>query len=301
MIRLGFRLPTSGAGIDPAEVIGTARALEDAGAASLWVSDHVVQPTVIRSRYPYSADGRAAWDPTADYLEAVTTLAAVAVATERVELGTAVLVLPQRSPILLAKQLATVSAFARGRLALGVGAGWLEEEFAALGADFSARGRVLDEWIGVLRRAWTGALPPFDGEHVAWSDELAVRPTPVAPIPVLIGGMGAAALRRVVRHGDGWIAQIAADAPPSGGSGLGTVAAAVARLREAMAEAGRPFDSLRVVVRCSGPLSGPRLVALVGAFADLGVADLVLDTPRDAAAAATQVALVAEASADRGA
>jgi len=294
-MRVGFRLPTSGRRVDANALLRQARALEAAGAASLWLSDHVVQPTVIRSRYPYAADGTAAWDPTGDYLEAVTVLAALAVATERVELGTAVLVVPQRAPVLLAKQLATVSALAGGRLALGVGAGWLAEEFAALGADFASRGRLLDEGIAVLRQAWTGTLPPRSGLQATWTDELAVRPVPVVPIPILVGGMGPAAMRRVARAGNGWVAQVRAD-----GEGLAALADGVRALGAALTEAGRARDDVRIVVRCSGSASPSVVAALARGMAALGAGDVILDAPADADDAGERLAAIAAALADEG-
>ncbi|MFW8745246.1 LLM class flavin-dependent oxidoreductase, partial [Mesorhizobium japonicum] len=136
---IGVRLPTAGPAASRDGLLDAARELEQAGAEALWVSDHVVQPREIASPYPYAEDGRATWDPTVPQLEAVTALAAVAAVTTRVRLGTAVLVLPQRQPVLLAQQLAAVDVIAGGRLVIGVGAGWLAEEFAALGVDFARR------------------------------------------------------------------------------------------------------------------------------------------------------------------
>ena len=155
---IGAKLTHTGP-VDPVDVPGMAMALEAAGFASAWVSDHVVMPQTIASRYPFAADGRATWSPRVPYLEAVTVLAAAAAVTSTIRLGTAVLVLPQRNPVLTAKQLATVSALSGGRLSVGVGAGWLREEFDALHAPFEGRGANLETWVDVLRDCWTGAPP----------------------------------------------------------------------------------------------------------------------------------------------
>jgi len=261
--------------------------LEAAGVDSLWVSDHVVQPVEIRSAYPYSSDGRAEWDPAVPQLEALVALAAVAAVTKRVELGTAVLVLPQRQPVLLAKQLASLDALAPGRLALGVGAGWLAEEFQALGADFSARGAAMDEWIDVLRACWTGRPERLALPHVELPAGLVVEPSPGDAIPVLVGGMSAPAARRVARRGDGWIAQASCDP-----AGAAAVLASLDRVLTETELAGRDPAALRVVARLSGAPTD--LPAVLAPLAAAGVDDVVLDDP--GAGAAEAIARAREAA-----
>ena len=155
-MRLGAKLPSSGP--LPAElgVPQMARRLEQAGFASLWVSDHVVMPTTVVSRYPYSGDGAMTWITDDPWYDALIVLAQAAAVTESVELGTAVLVLPQRNPVLLAKQVASLDRLAGGRVVLGVGAGWLAEEFDALMTPFDSRGSRMDEWIALLPRLLDG-------------------------------------------------------------------------------------------------------------------------------------------------
>jgi probable F420-dependent oxidoreductase len=199
-MRIGAKLPNSGPLPFSHGIPAMARTFEAAGFDSLWVSDHIVMPREIRSRYPFAADGRATWATDMPWLDALIALALAAAVTERVRLGTAVLVLPLRHPIELAKQAASIDVASGGRLELGVGVGWLKEEFDALGVDFATRGRQLDESIEILRACWTG-------EH---GDTLAY-PTPVRPIPLLIGGHSPAALRRA-RRLDGWLGQQSAGA-----------------------------------------------------------------------------------------
>jgi probable F420-dependent oxidoreductase len=282
VIRIGARLETSGHGVARASLVGAARAYEAAGFDSVWVSDHVVQPRTIASPYPYSADGVAGWPTDEPFLEAVVAMTLVAAVTERVEIGTAVLVLPQRNPVLLAKQLATLDLVAGGRIALGVGAGWLAEEFAALGADFDGRGRAMTESIEVLRRCWTGSPEAFDGDSYTLPGGLVSLPAPAHPIPVLIGGMSSAALRRAASTGDGWLAQV--DGPAVDLAALET---AIASLDAACSAAGRDPSELRVVVRVTGPgAKAGEIAPQLRDLAALGVDDVIVSGTSDAAAIA---------------
>jgi probable F420-dependent oxidoreductase len=145
---------------EPDFLVEAGRLAEDLGFRSVWLADHIVVPSGYQSNYPYNAEGRV---PLELYPEPLISLSLLASVTERVELGTAVLVLPQRNPILLAKQVATLDRFARGRLRLGVGVGWLREEFEALGEDFSGRGARTDEYIDAVRALWTQAVPRYEG------------------------------------------------------------------------------------------------------------------------------------------
>ena len=282
MIGLGARLETSGHGVGRSSLVDAALAYEAAAFDSVWVSDHVVQPRTIESAYPYSADGVAGWPTDVPFLEAVVAMTLVAAVTERVEIGTAVLVLPQRNPVLLAKQLATLDLLAGGRIALGVGAGWLAEEFAALGADFAGRGRAMTESIELLRRCWTGFPDAFDGDSYTLPGGLVSLPAPAHPIPVLVGGMSPAALRRVAATGDGWLAQV--DGPVVDLAALET---ALAALDAACSSAGRDRAGLRVVLRVTGP--GGRAGEIAPQLRDLaalGVDDVIVSGSSDAAAIA---------------
>ena len=154
-MRIGAKLPNSGTLPLEAGVTTLARTLEAAGFDSLWVSDHIVMPREMRSHYPFAADGRATWPSDLPYLDAMIMLALAAAVTERVRLGTAVLVLPLRPPLEFANQAATIDAVSRGRLELGVGAGWLGEEFEALNVPFAGRGTRMVEWMQIARDCWT--------------------------------------------------------------------------------------------------------------------------------------------------
>ena len=159
--------------------------LEEAGFESLWVSDHIVLPETIDSRYPFAEDGRATWATDTPYFDALIALALIAEATERATIGTAVLVLPLRQPVVFAKQAASIDVASGGRLSLGVGAGWLEEEFDALNVPYAGRGRRLDEWIALTRACWTGTPAPIDVR--------ALRPAARRALPAAAGPSRAAA------------------------------------------------------------------------------------------------------------
>jgi probable F420-dependent oxidoreductase len=256
--------------------------LESAGFDSIWTSDHVVFPHDVRSRYPFAADGRITWPVDVDYLEPVVALSAMTSITAKAELGTSVLILPTRNPILFAKQAACVDTISGGRLVLGVGVGWLREEFEALGADFDARGAVLDEWISVARRCWTGTVEPFEGRFYRLAEAIYCRPTPARHVPVLIGGMSRYAQERAGRMADGWLAQYSLDDLSEKG-----IADGLAVLREAGTRAGRPpaeLDGFRIVVRVTGAdrkldVLATRLESLAGA----GATELVVDVDWDTA------------------
>jgi len=267
-IRLGAKLPHSGALVSLG-LVTMAQRLERAGFDSIWVSDHVVFPHDVRSRYPFAADGRPTWAMDVDYIEPVVALSAIAAATSRAELGVSVLILPMRNPVLFAKQAANIDALSRGRLVLGVGVGWLREEFEALGANFGARGEVLDEWLEIARACWTGSAGPYEGKHYRLPEAIYCRPVPTRTPPVLAGGMSRLALERAGRIADGWVAQFSMDDLDEKviTSGLATMRKAAGERRE-----------FRVVARVTG--ADRRTAELAGrlaAVAAAGATDLVID------------------------
>jgi probable F420-dependent oxidoreductase len=262
-LRLGAKLPHSGELAMRRSPARMAAMIEEAGFDSLWVSDHIVFPHETTSRYPFAADGRPTWPMGDAYLEPFVVLGAAAAVTSRVSLGTSVLIAPMRNPVLLAKQAATIDALSGGRLVLGVGVGWLREEFEALDADFEARGEALDEWITIARACWTGSAGPFEGKHYTLPGPIYSRPAPAAGIPVLVGGMSRHALRRAAAA-EGWLGQYALDTMSER-----DVAAAVGAMGSA---------KLQVVVRITGAATrldalAPRLKAL----ADAGVTEVIVD------------------------
>jgi len=182
-----------------------ARVAEEEGFESLWTTEHVVVPAGYRSTYPYSKSGKMAGGAEDfDSPDPIVWLSYLAAVTSTLRLATGVLILPLRNPVALAKEVATLDVLSGGRVTLGVGAGWLEEEFAALGVPFADRGRRTDEYIAALRSLWTEELASFSGEFVSFAD-VYCRPLPVQrPIPIVIGGHSMRAARRAGELGDGF-------------------------------------------------------------------------------------------------
>lgn len=262
-MRVGAKLPNAGA--LPAElgIAHMASQLERSGFASVWVSDHVVMPATVTSRYPYAADGVASWATDEPWYDAVVALAMAAAVTDEVELGTAVLVLPQRNPVVLAKQIASLDRLAGGRVVLGVGAGWLAEEFAALATPFDTRGGRIDEWIDVLRSCWSGRPAAFDGTHYQLPPGVVCEPTPARAVPILVGGTTAPALRRARERGDGWLG-----IQPAEQLDVDVIAGATAQLG----------DTGRRVLRIVGSAGhGTRVADALPALEEAGVTDVVVD------------------------
>jgi probable F420-dependent oxidoreductase len=228
-VQFGIALPQYGPA-GPEALTAAARQAEELGFADVWVADHIAVPEGV----PY---------PPSFLLESVATLSFVAAVTSRVGLGTSVLVLPLRRPVVAAKQLATLDFLSGGRLVLGIGAGWLEAEFDACGVPFADRGDLTDEAVDVLRACWSaGSAAGFEGPTIRFAD-LKVRPVPARPVPIWVGGNSRRALRRAVEKGDGWQgvgAPLLGPAHPDRRryAALDDLAATVKRLREERPEAG---------------------------------------------------------------
>jgi len=206
-VEFGISLPGRGPLAKPDQVLSIAAKADALGYASIFVTDHVVLPaSMARSVYPYSATGQLPGGAAQDYLEPLAMLGCLARATKRARLGTSVLVIPYRHPLVTAKILATVDQLSGGRVILGAGVGWLREEFEALGAPpFEERGAVTDEYLRFMRATWTTDPVSFTGRYVSVHGVHAL-PKPVQPagIPVWIGGHTDAAVRRAATLGDGW-------------------------------------------------------------------------------------------------
>jgi probable F420-dependent oxidoreductase len=203
-MRYGFYLPTRGRTAEPEALEQLARRGEALGFASVMIADHLVFPTVINSKYPYTVSG--VFPGQGDALDQLALMAFVAGVTTRLRLVTSVMIVPYRNPVATAKALATIDVLSRGRVTVGVGVGWLREEFEALGApSFDHRGAVTDEYLRIFKTLWTESPASFAGEFYRF-EALRCLPHPVqTPHPPLwIGGHSNAALRRVARLGDGW-------------------------------------------------------------------------------------------------
>jgi probable F420-dependent oxidoreductase len=243
----------------PEHMATVAQQAERLGFESVWVAEHLVFPTVIRSRYPYSAEGVPPINPATPLLDPLLVLMQVAARTERIRLGTNVYVLPLRHPIAVARMAMTLDVLSNGRLLFGVGLGWLEEEFAAVGIDFASRGGRTREYVRAIRALWTDAEPSFHGRYVAFGP-LKFEPKPVQQPhpPIVFGGESAAALKRAAALGDGWYG--VGHSPQSAG-------VQTARLRALLDESGRAGDPFEVTVSHAGELTRDD----VERYADAGV------------------------------
>src|SRR2546426_5464958 len=202
-MKFGCHLPVYGPAATRATILGFARRMESLGFDSLWASDHVVIPWKIRSRYPYNPTGDFPLSPETPFLEPLTTLAVVAGATEHIALGTTVLVLAHRHPVLLAKMLATLDQLSGGRVIVGAGVGWMKEEIELFGVDYQRGGGWGGEARRVIHAGVRGPRPRFEGTFFRF-DELAGEPKPGrGGIPIWIGGDTPAALPRAAGLGGG--------------------------------------------------------------------------------------------------
>jgi len=181
-----------------------ARAAEAAGFDSLWTVEHVVYPDGYGSTYPYDTSGRMPMAPNTDLTDPLTWLTWIGAHTSTIRLATGILILPERNPVVLAKQLGTMDVLTGGRVDLGIGVGWLREEFDALGIPWERRGDRTDEYVAAMRTLWAGDGVSFDGDFVSFSG-VSSNPKPVdGAVPIVVGGHTDAAARRAGRLGDGF-------------------------------------------------------------------------------------------------
>jgi probable F420-dependent oxidoreductase len=207
-MKFGLSVPFRGPLANASDIRDIAQAAERFGYDIIAVSDHLVVPARVEANYPYSESGEFAWtaDGSADCMEQFTLLAWLAAITNKVRLLTSVAVIPHRNPIFMAKSIATTDQLSGGRVNLGVGAGWMREEFEALNLpDFDARGRVTNEYIEIMRLLWREKVATFKGEFMSFADVQAdPKPAQAGGPPVWVGGESLPALRRTVALGDTW-------------------------------------------------------------------------------------------------
>jgi probable F420-dependent oxidoreductase len=203
-MKFGIAFANIGPFVEPEPACALARAAEQAGFESIWTVDHVVVPAGYRSAYPYDPSGRLPSGEDAPFPDPLIWLAYVARATSAIRLATGILILPQRNPLVLAKQLATLDSLSSGRVTLGVGVGWLEEEFQALGIPFEKRGMRTEEAIAAMRALWSQDRASMEATTVRFRDVFLRPQPPGGTIPIHIGGHSETAARRAGRIGDGF-------------------------------------------------------------------------------------------------
>ncbi len=203
-MKFGVAFANIGPFVDPVEAVGLAQAAEAAGFESIWTVDHVVVPAGYQSKYPYDPSGKLPSGESTVFPDPLIWLAYVAARTSSLRLGTGILIVPQRNPLVLAKELATLDHLSGGRMILGAGIGWLEEEFAALGVPFAGRGQRTEEAIAAMRALWSQESASYQGRTTTFRD-CYLRPQPRSgAIPVHVGGHSTAAAERAGRIGDGF-------------------------------------------------------------------------------------------------
>jgi probable F420-dependent oxidoreductase len=204
-MKFGMAFANVGPFVQPDEAVFLAQQAESAGIESIWTVEHVVVPAGYQAQYPYSKDGKMPGPENSPIPDPLIWLSYVAAATSTIRLATGILILPQRHPIYVAKETATLDVLSKGRLILGIGIGWLNEEFAALGIPFEERMDRTEESCQALRALWQPGASPFKGEHYRW-EAVESNPKPVQEggVPIVVGGHAKGAARRAARVGDGF-------------------------------------------------------------------------------------------------
>ncbi|MBI2710926.1 MAG: LLM class F420-dependent oxidoreductase [Actinobacteria bacterium] len=286
-MHFGIVFANAGPFADPVTGVACARAAEAAGFESLWTVEHVLVPAGYESEYPYDKSGKMPGGESSDIPDPLIWLAYVAAATERIKLGTGILILPQRNPAVTAKEVATLDKLSGGRVLLGVGAGWLREEFDALDVPFEDRGRRLDAYIRAMRALWEQDEATVDEPGFVHLERAVSLPKPPSGrVPVHIGGHSEAAARRAGRLGDGFF---------PGKGDHDRLRDLIAIARRTADENGRDPDAVEVTAG-AGPGLGDDPMGELERLRDLGVSRVVV--PPQAFDAASAPAAY-EAFADR--
>ena len=243
--------------------------LETAGFESVWTGEHVIIPEDYASRYPYNNSGKLGIPAETPFADPLITLSFIAAHSTKLRLGTGINILPQSNPMLLAKQVAALDHLSGGRLLLGLGVGWLAEEFKVMGAPFAGRGKRFDDYLVAMKKVWSGKTVEHQSDHLDWrgfkSHPLpAQRPHP----PIIIGGHSPAALRRTVAMGDGWFGFT---------NDAAELADTLGRLRATAETAGRDPDSIEITALWRGFSDG---MEGLEAYRDLGVTRLLVPLHR---------------------
>ncbi len=265
-MKFGLAFANIGPFVEPDEAVGLALAAEAAGFESIWTVDHVVVPAGYRSKYPYDPSGKLPSGEATVFPDPLIWLAYVAARTSTLRLGTGILIVPQRNPLVLAKELATLDYLSGGRMILGAGIGWLEEEFEALGVPFAGRGQRTEEAIAAMRALWSQEEASYESSTTTFRD-CVLRPQPPAgTIPVHVGGHSKAAAQRAGRIGDGFF--------PFGVT-RDEMVSLMNIMRQSADEAGRDPATIEVTVQCN-VTAGEEALAEVSALERLGAARVII-------------------------
>ncbi|MFB3104880.1 MAG: LLM class F420-dependent oxidoreductase [Pseudomonadales bacterium] len=249
----------------PEQIVELAQLAESLRFESVWTFEHVIVPLDYASKYPYNPTGKMGAAPETNFVDPLIALSVVAQATSTIRLGTGVNILSQVNPLYMAKQAASLDFISGGRFMLGVGIGWLKEEFDALGVAFERRGARFDDYLVAMKKIWSGEVVEHDSDFLTWHG-FKSYPVPVQKphLPVIIGGSKGKIFERIAKHGDGWFA-------PTGGDELKT---SLDTLRTICAAEGRDFPEIEITTMWPGQGGNEAVQAL----ADMGVGRLVIPT-----------------------
>jgi len=251
---------------DVKQMTGLAQRAEGAGFESVWTFEHVIVPIDYASKYPYNETGKMGAEPETPFIDPLIALTAVAATTSTIRLATGVNILSQVNPLLLAKQTASLDVLSNGRFMLGVGIGWLEEEFTAMGVPFERRGARFDDYVQAMRKVWSGEVVEHRSEFLNWTG-FKSRPLPVQnPMPVIIGGSKGKIYERIARYGNGWFVP---------GTDAGAIKAQLADLKKTCDGVGRDFDEIEVTAMWPGEGGLESLKALSDAGVHRAVVPLI--------------------------
>jgi probable F420-dependent oxidoreductase len=267
-MKFGLRLPGAGPYARPEAITAFAQKAEELGFDSLWMTEHIALPVQLETKYPYREDGKFFWPPDTPYLDCIGVLTWASACTSRIKVGSSVLIAGWHEPITTAKALATLDNLNGGRTILGVGTGWMKEQFEMLHSPFETRGRRTTEFIALMKHLWSADTIDFQGEFFQYSGfKFYPKPLSKPSIPIWSGGKSDGVLRRVAAVGDGWHPVfIAPD----------ELEEKIALLEKYLAEVGRSIDEITISAR---PFSQATLdKATVQRYADLGVELLIADT-----------------------
>ena len=261
-MKFGIMFANSGPAAEPEHAVALAQLAEEAGFESLWTVEHVVVPVGYESQYPYSRNGRMPGGEEVAIPDPLVWLTWVAAHTTRIKLATGILILPQRNPVVVAKEAATLDRLSGGRLLLGVGVGWLREEFEAIGVPFEERAARTDDHIEALRALWAAGPSSYEGPFTSFPAVHSLpKPVQVGGPPIVVGGHTEAAARRAGRLGDGFF--------PARGD-VEKLPGLLDVMRKAAVDAGRDPDAIEVTA------GGAMDVESAKRYAGLGVSRLVI-------------------------
>jgi len=240
------------------QMVGLAQLAEGKGFESVWTFEHVIVPENYDSKYPYHPSGKMGAAPDTPFIDPLIALTYIAAATKTIRLGTGVNILSQANPLYLAKQAASLDMLSGGRFMLGVGIGWLREEFAAMGVPFEKRGARFDDYVAAMRKIWSGEVVEHESEFLSWHGFKSFPVPTQDPFPVVIGGIKGKIYERIARHGNGWYAPAGDPAELKGH---------LDKLRAACDEVDRDFSEIEVT--CMWPGVGGK--DFLGQLAEAGV------------------------------